>query len=91
MCTLVSTQSAYRSASTCVVYRSASWNLARVRVGVAVAVGERYVYLLPVLGRYHEDVALAELRPELRALDASIELVAVDRLDEQLERAHLKG
>ena len=46
-------------------------------------------YLLPVLGRYHEDVALAELRPELRALDACIELVAVDRLDEQFERAHL--
>ena len=53
---------------------------ARVRAGVRVRV--RVSYLLVVLGRYHEDVALAELRPELRALDASIELVAVDRLDE---------
>ena len=47
-------------------------------------------YLLVVLGRYHEDVALAELRPQLRALDACIELVALDRLNEQLERAHLE-
>ena len=37
------------------------------RVGLGLGLG---CYLLVVLGRYHEDVTLAELRPELRALDA---------------------